>query len=339
MKKLAFILIGLFLAIPFTYSQSLSGTWIFDTGNFPLTMLLLDDGTGEFQGMPIKYSTNNGNLNIDDGYQPISYTYQLTQTSLTLSGGGLPSPIAFTRPAAESGAVSSTGQNTNQAQNQYNGNNSQQSGSANSIAGTTNKSQPSGSGSSNLIGVWEGQQGKMVFYPEGNLFYNGTSYQYSVYGNTISITANDGSITFNYSISNNQLTVTQNANSATYTKTSVLRQDVVDQQMVGKWCIMSSSYNSYSGGGSSSEECITLNADGTYSYNYSASRESVYGGTSNQDSDLGTWRTDGLTVVSSSQTTGKTTRYSLLKENAQNGDATIVIGGKKFVTAYNRPGW
>jgi hypothetical protein len=39
------------------------------------------------------------------------------------------------------------------------------------------------------------------------------------------------------------------------------------------------------------------------------------------------------------RTTGKTTRYTLAIENAQNGDATIVVGGRKFIYAYNHPGW
>ena len=65
----------------------------------------------------------------------------------------------------------------------------------------------------------------------------------------------------------------------------------------------------------------------------------LYNGTASRNSDNGSWKTDGLTLVSVSQTTGKTSRYTLTKENAQNGDATIVIGGRKFITAYNRPKW
>jgi len=65
----------------------------------------------------------------------------------------------------------------------------------------------------------------------------------------------------------------------------------------------------------------------------------LYNGTASRNSDNGSWKTDGLTLVSASQTTGKTSRYSLTRENAQNGDATIVIGRGKFITAYNRPKW
>jgi hypothetical protein len=344
MKKFAFTLIGLFYILMFAHSQSLSGTWTYNNGNFPLTLLLLDNGTGEFQGMPVKYSLKEGNLYIDDGYQPVTYTYKLTNTSLTLSDGGLPTPIVFTRSGSETDNTTPDNQSPKPANSTYNSSNIQQTGNMTGMAGTKSSQSTGGSGNG-LIGIWEGQQGKIIFYPDGTLLYNGTSYQYSTSGNSINISGNDGSTTFTYNLAGIQLTLTQNANSAQYSKTSALKPDVVDPQLVGKWCIMSNNYNSYSGGGSSSEECITLNANGTYSYNFSSSRsaysadQSSYGGTSNQDSDQGSWKTDGLTIISVSQTTGKTTRYSLVKENAQNGDATIVVGGRKFVTAYNRPGW
>jgi hypothetical protein len=211
---------------------------------------------------------------------------------------------------------------------------------SNMFGGSINKTS-----GSDLCAVWDGPQGKVIFYPDGILLYNGTSYQYSASGNSITISGTDGSIAFTYTLANNQLTMSQNASSASYTRTSSLKPDMVDPQLVGKWCIMSNNYNSYSGGGSSSEECITLNADGTYEYFFSASRsaytvdQSAYGGSANQNSDRGLWKTDGMTLVSVSQTTGKTNRYSLGKENAQNGDATIIVGGRKFVTAYNRPRW
>jgi hypothetical protein len=345
MKNIRGILVTLICLLCFIIngnSQSISGTWTFNNGNFPLTMLLLDNGTGEFQGLPIKYSIQDSKLIIDDGYQPISYNYQLTQTNLTLSGSGLTMPITFTKSGILSESEPTVKQNLQQANSSSNSSNNGQTNNMNSMAGS--KASPTGI-NSGLNAVWEGQQGKLVFYPDGTMLYNAASYQYTVAGNLINIIANDGGTSFSYNLSNNQLTLSQNNTSTTYTKTSALRPDIIDPQMVGKWCIMSNNYNSYSGGGSSSEECITLNENGTYEYSYSASRsaytsgQSAYGGTANQNSDRGTWKSDGITIVSVSQTTGKTNRYMLTKENAQNGDATIVLGGKKFVTAYNRPGW
>jgi hypothetical protein len=342
MKKAIFFSI-LFFVFVSARSQSVSGTWLYNNGNMPVTMFLSQDGSGEFQGQPIKYKIQDGKLYFDDGIQPVIYNYVLKQNSLTLSGGGMQLAITFTRAGSTPGNapdVSQESVKTPVAQSSNQGAMKSVVPVA-SIAGQTSGQ----SGNQSLFGMWEGQQGKLVFYPDGNLLYNNTSYLFSVSGNQILIKANDGSTSFNYSQSGNSLTITQNGSSATYSKTSEIRQDKVDPLLAGKWCIVSSSYNSYSGGGSSSEECITLNADGTYEYFYSASRsayaanQSVYGGTANQNGDRGTWKSDGLTIWSSSQTTGKVTRYSLGKENAENGDPMIIIGGRKFVTAYNRPRW
>jgi YD repeat-containing protein len=375
MKKILFTIVCLFAGLILLEAQSVSGTWTYNSGNFPITMLLLDNGTGEFQGLPVKYRTQDGKLYIDDGVQPMVYNYQLTQTSLTLSGGGLQVAIVFTKPGSSSGnSAPVTQQNYNQANTGYGNANNNQSGNTNNFqSGNTNNSQTGNtnnyqSGSANnsqsgnmagmagnttgqagsgsgILGIWDGPQGKVIFYPDGTLIYNGTGFQYNASGNSITITGTDGSTSFNYNLAGNQLTMSQNANSAVYTKTSALKPDVVDPQLVGKWCIMANNNNNYSGGGSSSEECITLNENGTYEYSYSSSRtaysadQSSYGGTANQNSDRGTWKSDGLTILSVSQTTGKTSRYSLGKVNVQTGDPAIVLGGRRFVTAWNRPKW
>lgn len=309
----------------------------------PVTMLLNPDGSGEFQGVMIKYTVNNGKLLFDDGIQPVTYSYILKQNSLTLSGGGMQVAITFSRSG-------STGENTSgsvpqSSNNQVNPDNNNTQGISGKPVSAVSSQAGSQPGNQNLSGVWEGQHGKLAFYPDGTLLYNNTSYTFSLSGNQMTISAVDGSTSFTYSQSGNSLTMSQNGSSATYSKTAQLKTDIIDPQLVGKWCILSNSYNSYSGGGSSSEECITLNANGTYDYSYSSERtayaanQSVYGGTSNQNGDRGTWKSDGMTIWSSSQTTGKVTRYSLGKENAQNGDPMIIIGGRKFVTAYNRPRW
>jgi hypothetical protein len=362
MKKSLFILIISLLYQLNSYSQSLAGTWVFNDPNMNLTMLLNADGTGEFQGASIKYSTKNGQLYVDDGINPVKYNYKLTQNSLVLSGGGMQMSVTFTRPGSEQ--VKNSNNNDNLTQNQYQNQNKDQNQNVNQYNNQSNSTQQSQSysshgsstnigvgvsggknGSTALAGLWQGPGGKMAFYPDGTMLYNSVSYNYSFPGNQLAISGNDGSLTFSCTLSGNSLNLSQNGNSAQYTKIASMRPESVDPQLVGKWCIVSSSYNNYSGGGSSSEECITLNADGTYSYSYSAERsgysanQSAYGGTSNQNGDQGTWKSDGITITSVSRTTGKTSRYSFSKENNENGDPMIVIGGKKFVTAYNRPKW
>ena len=317
------------------HSQSISGTWLFSGGNIELTLLLNDNGTGEFQGSPIKYTIQNRQLYIDDGISPVAYNYQLSNNTLILTGGGMQVPVTFTRPGVSSQTGSQNGVNQN----------SQATSGVGASAGTGSAVTGLDPGKSGISGVWEGSQGKIVFYPDGIMLYNNTSYSYSLSANQIVIGGSDGNMSFGYSQTGNTLNLSLNGSSSQYTRTSTLRNAIVDPQLAGKWCVLSSNYNNYSGGGSSSEECITLNADGTYTYFFSASRsgysygQTTYGGTSNQNGDKGTWKCDGLTIVSVSSTTGKTSRYTLSKENNENGDPIIVIGGKKFVTAYQRQGW
>jgi hypothetical protein len=354
MKKFSMVLSLALFSLLITKAQSISGTWVFSNANVNLTMLLNSDGSGEFQGQPIRYRVQNGQLYIDDGVKPVVYNYKLTQNSLILSGGEMQMAVTFTRPGgvSESPSGLSAAANQNQPQNQYQ--NAEQANNRPSPGQPdipANKPNPmfgqttTNSANSGLKGIWEGAQGKLVFYPDGSMLYNNTSYNYSVSGTNMTIGGSDGSIVFTFNLLGTSLTLSQNGSSTQYSKTSNLKAEVVDQQLAGKWCIVSGNYNNYSGGGSSSEECITLNPDGTYIYSYSAERsgyaanQSVYGGTSNQSGDRGTWKTDGTTISSYSQTSGKSTRYSLSKENAANGDPMIVIGGKKFVTAYNRPRW
>jgi hypothetical protein len=111
--------------------------------------------------------------------------------------------------------------------------------------------------------------------------------------------------------------------------------------LVGKWCYVN--VNSTNSGGSSTSECITLYANGTYEY-YSESSMSVNtneyaGGTNNQSSDSGTWRVAGNTIIANSKTQGTKT-YSLQKVNhPKNGDPMIVIDGRAYATYYQKKPW
>lgn len=73
-------LIVIFLAISSSVclqAQSIAGTWIFNGPNMNITMLLNPDGTGEFQGIPVRYKVQNGQLYVDDG-ETISSASQKT---------------------------------------------------------------------------------------------------------------------------------------------------------------------------------------------------------------------------------------------------------------------
>jgi len=91
------------------------------------------------------------------------------------------------------------------------------------------------------------------------------------------------------------------------------------------------------------DECFTLNADGTYQYyresSASAYAPGIYGSTASQSSDSGTWTATETTITANSRTQGTLT-YTLEKKNhPRAGDPILYLDGHCFVTATQRPPW
>src|SRR5262245_37222078 len=89
------------------------------------------------------------------------------------------------------------------------------------------------------------------------------------------------------------------------------------QELVGKWCLMST-FTANAGGGSQRSICFELRPDYTYTYRHegsmSANAPGMWGGTSSQSSDAGRWKVSGNQLTAQSQS-GKTNTYTLEKRN------------------------
>src|SRR5262245_6292688 len=115
------------------------------------------------------------------------------------------------------------------------------------------------------------------------------------------------------------------------------------QELVGKWCLMST-FTANAGGGSSRMTCFELKPDGTYFYKHegsmSANAPGMWGGTSSQSQDAGRWKVSGNQLVAQSQS-GKTNSYTLEKRNHPKNkrDPMICLNGECYVTFYNKPPW
>ena len=114
------------------------------------------------------------------------------------------------------------------------------------------------------------------------------------------------------------------------------------QELVGKWCKMSTFTANQ--GGSQRSECFELRADGAYVYAYegsmSATAPGMRGGTSSQSNDAGRWRVSGNQLTAQSQR-GTTNTYTLEKRNHPKNkrDPMICLNGECYVTFYNKPPW
>lgn len=308
--------------------NKIQGIWQNNSSGMQMTLILNADGTGEFDGEAIKYTTkdNKFNLMVDGGSQTLVYNYNLQGNSLTLSGGDLDTPITFSRNGT---ATETTAATTTQTQ---------------STKSNSDKS---------LIGLWSGNNETIEFTADGNCKYIGQTYPYTVSAGHVTLQTVQGNFMMAYAITGNQLSLTVNGQTIQYTKGNAAATQNntsaaaaggkrVAQELVGKWCYVN--VNSTNSGGSSTEQCITLKADGTYEYYGETSRSvntnAYAGGTNSQNSDRGTWTYDGTRVYYTSSAGAGSGSYVLEKRNhPKNNDPMIVLDGTTYVTYYQKAPW
>jgi hypothetical protein len=160
----------------------IAGTWTNSSNGQTITLVLFDNGTGEFDGSEITYQALNGKLVIKAGGASTSYSYKLTGNSLTLSGGDLSKPVVFTKPSGNTN-------NNNVAINN---------------AGAGN----------DLLGSWTAQGMQFTFLKNGKMMYNDKTMDYTVNGNQLYCSnAQAGvNVTYEYEVSQGHLLLRYNGN-------------------------------------------------------------------------------------------------------------------------------
>ena len=294
-------------------SNTLYGTWQNQQFGYQMTLILKADGTGAFDGEAIQFTAAGNRLTVTQAGMRTEYQYQLSASSLTLSGGDIDGTITFTR-AGTSGA----------------------SPQAVSEAAT----------SANLVGTWSGYGETVEFTNDGRCNYQGQVFAYTASASQITLTTSQGSVVMPYLLAGDQLKLTVNGQSFTYQRG--LQQQkaaptgvAVAQELVGKWCYVN--VTSTNSGGSSSDECITLHPNGTFDYyserSMSANSPSAWSGTSSQNADQGTWWIEDERIHYRSQKQGQGS-YQLQKVNhPKTGEPMIVLDGTAYVTFYQKPAW
>lgn len=305
-----------------TQQGKIQGLWQNSSFGYQMTLILNADGTGEFDGDAIKYvaKDNKFTMTIVAEAETTIYNYNLQGNSLTISGGDLEGPVTFTRGGSSS-EQPATAQTTNAADK-------------------------------NLIGLWSGNNETIEFTASAQCNYIGQTYPYSVSNGQVTLQTAQGNFMMAYAIKGNVLSLTVNGQTIQYTKGNANTNQTNTQasaggkrvapELVGKWCYVN--VNSTNSGGSSTEQCITLKADGTYEYYGETSRSvntnAYAGGTNSQSGDRGTWTYDGTRVYYTSSQGAGAGSYVLEKRNhPKNGDPMIVLDGTTYVTYYQKAPW
>jgi hypothetical protein len=206
---------------------------------------------------------------------------------------------------------------------------------------------------STLVGTWQSPDSVVEIKADGTLLINQVPYRYTVQGNVLTLIGVDGSVPLPFSLAGDRLTVAING------QLTVLQRIVAGQntpgataagagsattpaELAGKWCYFAN-FNANTGGGSMTDECFTINANGTYSYHREASMSAnapgIYGGTASAQNDAGTWSLNGNRLTVNSRAAGTST-YTLEKKNhPKNHDSMLCLDGRCFVTYGPKPPW
>jgi hypothetical protein len=187
----------------------------------------------------------------------------------------------------------------------------------------------------------------VTFTKDGRCNYQGQVFSYTASSSQITLTTPQGSVVMPYQLNGDQLQLTVNGQSFVYQRgtqsssSAAPAAGAVAQELVGKWCYVN--VTSTNSGGSSTDECITLNPNGTFEYyaerSMSANSPSAWAGTSSQNADQGTWWVEGDRIHYRSQKQGQGS-YQLQKLNhPKTGEPMIVLDGTAYVTFYQKPAW
>jgi hypothetical protein len=294
----------------------IQGLWQNSQFGYQMTLMMNPDGTGEFDGEPIRYTVKGKSLSIIIGDSETIYEFTQQGNALTLSGGDLNGKVTFQRNGLELSQKPAAG-------------------AAPAYSGTSTK----------LIGLWSGNGEMIDFKPDGTCVYLGNTFPYKVSQGNIILTTAQGPVTFAYSVKGGQLTMIANGRAVVYNKAATSGPQKpsaggghIATELVGEWCYLNMNSNSQT------SRCITLRADGTYYYTEGSSRsvntDAISGGTASQGEDRGTWYVEGGRIYYQSQSKGAGS-YRLEKRNHPKNvnDPMIILDGEPYVTTTNRAPW
>jgi len=166
------------------------------------------------------------------------------------------------------------------------------------------------------------------------------SYSFEVKGGKLNIAGGDlaGVVALSKGTAAAEAAAKQAKAAAKATKASAKASSGGAQELVGKWCKVSTfTANS---GGSSRSTCFELKADGSYTYQHEGSMSAPAGSMASQSFDAGRWKVSGSQLVAQSQR-GTVNTYALEKRNHPKNkrDPMICLDGECYVTFYNKPPW
>lgn len=113
----------------------------------------------------------------------------------------------------------------------------------------------------------------------------------------------------------------------------------VRQELLGQWIWMSN-FSANNGGGSQTNTWIKLGGDGRYQWHHDSVSTNPNGAAWGSQDETGTWSATDSTISFRPDRGNPYTQQLVKRNHPKNvGDPMIVLDGKAYVTATNRPAW
>lgn len=198
-----------------------------------------------------------------------------------------------------------------------------------------------------ITGAWQGQNGSVQLNPDGSAMVAGVMYRYSRSGNQLTLAGPDGTFVATVNVAGETMTWLINGKTLAFQKATGTwalggaKSGAILPELIGKWCRMSTLYNSTGVSGRSA--CFSLLADGSYLYAAeSGATGQVNGGaygTAAENSDVGTWTATADSITAVSKKTGTRTFRLEKRNHPKTGDPMLVLDGEEFTTAFQKAPW
>src|SRR6266850_3016384 len=175
-------LVAVCVASASAQEPGLVGSWQTKDSELVMRVTFNPDGTGLLDNVAIKYVARGDKLMVNEEGTINNYTFKLNGDLLVVSGGNLESPLTFVRQ-----------------------NNAKGFGKRRTAAeGEQGEAKPKEQG---IVGRWQSSEATVQINDDGTLNLNGGTYRYAIKGNNITLSNNEGALTFPFKLSGDTLHV------------------------------------------------------------------------------------------------------------------------------------
>ena len=196
-------------------APSIAGTWEHKGANGEtITFTLNPDGSAKIDDEAAKYTVAGNTISVVIDGETIRYTFKVEGDSMTVSGGDLDKPTAFTRKGAPPAHKRGLGAKIKPGAGDAKTDPAKPSpfDVAGALTGEAKPADKPAAAPATLIGKWHAEDGSELSFTEDHFKFGGRDIPYNAVDGKITLTGPKGQIQWPYELTGDQLTLTLEGN-------------------------------------------------------------------------------------------------------------------------------